>query len=303
MTKRMWIVALTLTVCNMLGSPAVNAQTAAELFDMGQDAYKNGDIQQAIDYFKQTTQKDANYADAFYNLGALYYNQQRYSEALEAFNKVLQINPNDIAARYETGLVYEKLGRIPEAIAAFEMISPTSSRYSMAVEKISRLRGAQTKTTTSSAKTEKAASDKKTPDSTTSTKTEPPPANPAGSKVQEFVTGFSGPTGVAVDAKGVLYVANFSKNTIYKVTPKGEKKLLASGTGINGPVGMTIDRKTGDLYIANHLDNTVSRISPDGKVTVVATGLKKPYNIFLDEAQRFLYVSQQETNSIARIQL
>lgn len=121
--------------------------------------------------------------------------------------------------------------------------------------------------------------------------------------VQEFVDGFSGPTGVAVDTQGNLYVANFSKNTIYKVLPNGDKKLMAEGLGINGPVGLTIDDKTGNLYIANHLDNTISKITQDGIVSVIATGLKRPYNIIFDQAHQTLFVSQQDSNSIAKIKL
>lgn len=319
-----------LLLANLAFAPVGFAETSEELFLQGQTAYGSGQVQQALDYFQQAVKLDANNVDAYFNIGAIYYNLKRYPEALEAFNQVLQRDPNEAAARYETGRIFEKMGRIDEAIAAFELISSTTSRYAKAQENIAHLKTlkqniarqqkeqqeaqekalaaekekaaqAQQQAAAAQAETEKAALNQPS-----GKPAEPEKLTLSSSKkvsVQEFAKGFFGPTGLAVDQKGNLYVANFSKNTVYKVTSNGDKELLASGSGINGPVGLTIDQKTGDLYIANHLDNTVSRITPDGKISVVATGLKKPYNIYLDEGQRTLYVSQQETNSIAKIKL
>jgi hypothetical protein len=301
------VVTALLATSLMLAHP-VYAESAETLFTQGQTAYNQGQLEQALDYFKQTVQTDPNYVDAYFNIGAIYYNLKRYPEALEAFNQLLQRDPNDQAARYETAKVFQKMGRTQEAIAAFEMIPSNSSRYSKAQANIAELKNP--KGSVSPITLSKPPAHNKPANSVAATNQVVTPGSATLNNiqtgkmtVQEFANGFFGPTGVAVDAQGALYVANFSKNTVYKVSPAGEKRLLASGSGINGPVGLTLDQSTGDVYIANHLDNTVSKISQDGKVTVVATGLKKPYNIFLDQARRTLYVSQQETNSIAKIKL
>lgn len=299
MKKPMLTFAALCLAIHLSGLPIAFAETADEFFQKGQAAYNNGQLQQALEYFQQATTADEHFLDAYFNQGAIYYNQKRYSDALQAFNKLLQQDPGDMTTRYETGRVFEKMGRLDEAIAAFEMIGPASSRHARAQENIARLKALKSNLTQTTANTTKTPANKPDP------KPQPIAANTASAKpvVQEFVGGFSGPTGLTVDSKGNLYVANFSKNTIYKVSASGDKKIMASGEGINGPVGMTMDSRTGELYIANHLDNTVSKISPDGKVSVIATGLKKPYNLFLDEHQRMLYVSQQETNSVAKIKL
>lgn len=314
-----WIAGPIALLLNVVVLPWASAETAEELFNRAQTAYGNGQVQQALDLFEQVTRLDENHLDAYFNMGAIYFNTKRYTQALESFNKLLQRDPDEQAARYEIGRVYEKLGRIDESIAAFELIGSASSRYSKAQENIARLKEVKqnllaTKTSpdgtpsssvsaASQSTSGNAAPDKAPADKASAAASEKPATPNDKAIVQEFAAGFNGPTGVAVDGQGMLYVANFSKNTIYKVNPSGEKKILASGFGINGPVGLTLDHRTGDLYIANHLDNTISRISKEGKVSVVATGLKKPYNIFLDEASRTLYVSQPETNSIARIKL
>ncbi len=275
-----------------LSAPALAAdKTEADIaYHKGQEAYNQGRLDEALVFFNQATSLNPNYADAYFNQGAIYYNRQNYSKALTSFTKLLQLDPNDQAARYELARVYEKLGRKDEAIAAFEMISPTSSRYKKAQENIARLN--------------RPAPQQQAENPYSDPASEPEKNSKTGVAVsKEFITGFFGPTGVAVDEDGTVYVANFSKNNIYKVMPNGDKKILASGEGINGPVGLVLDQKTGDLYIANHLDNTIARINRAGKVSVVATDLKKPYNLFLDQSRRTLYVSEQETNSVSRIKL
>ncbi len=334
MKRQIWRVGAASLALNLFLTTAAFAQTAQDYFSKGQAAYTSGQMQQALDYFKDAIQADPNHMDSHFNIGAIYYKQGRYNEALEAFNKLLQIDPNDHGARYQTGLIYEKMNQPDDAMTAFGKIPAESSRYARAQENINRLKAAKANpgSNTQAASQPVTRPNRTQPNTTsfldnpvtTTTTTSPSTAvttrttTPVAAKsnrpganipslkqleVQEFVDGFSGPTGVVVDGSGTLYVANFSKNTIYKVSPNGEKQLLASGFGINGPVGMTLDSRTNDLYIANHLDNSIARISQDGKVSIVATGLKKPYNIFLDEARKTLYVSQQESNSVARVQL
>lgn len=318
------LVVLGVFVSGLAAAPLSWAESGQELYKKGLQAYSDGKIDQAVTYFKEATRSDDTLTDAYFNLGAIFYNQKRYTEAQEAYNILLQKDPGDQAARYELGRVLDKLGKTPEAIQAFEQIPAAAPRYAKAQEHIARLKQAANPTVSVEVQPPKTETPTQTPSKTPEAPaqaqnnkpaSEPPAVTnidanksketpaPRKAVVQEFAKGFYGPTGVAVDGEGVLYVANFSKNTIYRVTPSGEKKLLAAGKGINGPVGLSLDHKTGDLYIANHLDNSIARIAPDGKVTVVATGLKGPYNLFLDEANRALYVTQQETNSIAKVQL
>jgi len=83
---------------------------------------------------------------------------------------------------------------------------------------------------------------------------------------------FRRPCGIAVDKKGIVYVADMGNNKIRKITPDGVVTTLA-GTGQPGadngsldkasfyrPYGVAID-KNGDLYIADYLNNSVRKIS------------------------------------------
>jgi len=92
---------------------------------------------------------------------------------------------------------------------------------------------------------------------------------------------FAGPSGVAVDAAGNVYVADAGDNQIKKVTPAGVVSTLAGsvnsgsadGTGaaasFNNPTGVAVDA-TGNVYVADFLNNLIRKVAPGGIVTTIA---------------------------------
>jgi tetratricopeptide (TPR) repeat protein len=283
-------VGLCVTILS-LTTPSAFAENSQLLFQRGMQAYNAGRLDEAVGLFKQTIAAEPKNIDAYYNLGALYYKQQRYNDALATFNKLLQISPNDQSARFHVGSVNEKLGKTAEAIAAFEKIPNGSPRYQAAQTHLKALK-------------EKAAAKPSTPASTKpATPSQPTPPQTAGITVDEFATGFSGPTGIDEDAQGFIYVANYSKHCIERVNQEGQHFTIVCNSGIKGPVGLVVDKTYGNIYVANHLDNSVAKVTPDGKVSILTKKLSQPYNLFLDEKRRILYVTQQKSNSVARIRL
>jgi sugar lactone lactonase YvrE len=81
---------------------------------------------------------------------------------------------------------------------------------------------------------------------------------------------FDGPTGIAVDAKGNVLVADTNNGRIEKFSPTGA---YVSSMGIKGigygqlgaPNGIAIDR-SGDIYVADALKHVVEKLAPDGSV-------------------------------------
>ena len=128
-----------------------------------------------------------------------------------------------------------------------------------------------------------------------------PTAVLANTSVRVIATGFSSPSGLTFDRLGNLYVANYSKNTVDRISRDGTKSEFSAGGHLKGPIGLAAD-ETGNIYVANYNGGTVARITPAGISTVIATGFKKPYYLILDKGQN-LFVSQQEDNSIIRISL
>ncbi|PFH07680.1 NHL repeat-containing protein [Collimonas sp. PA-H2] len=90
------------------------------------------------------------------------------------------------------------------------------------------------------------------------------------------------PMGIAVDAKGQVYVAVTFNNTILKISPDGAVSTLAGqsrqtvgnmdGTGVNAwfnlPKGIAVDR-AGMVYVADYGNDAIRKITPDGVVTTL----------------------------------
>jgi sugar lactone lactonase YvrE len=94
---------------------------------------------------------------------------------------------------------------------------------------------------------------------------------------------FNGPIGVAVDAQGIVYVADTYNDRIRKITPDGQVTTLAGGkpgfqdgagtaARFDTPCGLTIGPK-GELLVADTMNDAVRSITPDG---VVSTLVRTP---------------------------
>ena len=93
---------------------------------------------------------------------------------------------------------------------------------------------------------------------------------------------FANPNGVAVDAAGNVYVADYFNSTVRKVSPAGAVTTLAGLAGNNGaadgngsaarfnyPLGVAVDT-SGNVYVLDSDNNAIRQISPTGDVTTVA---------------------------------
>ena len=74
----------------------------------------------------------------------------------------------------------------------------------------------------------------------------------------------TGPTGIAFDAQGNVYVADYYSNTATKYDPKGALLLVISNQ-IAQCEGIAVD-KSGNIYVANSSLNTVTEYNPQGEL-------------------------------------
>ena len=97
---------------------------------------------------------------------------------------------------------------------------------------------------------------------------------------------FSGPTGVAVDSNGNVYVADYGNSTVRMITPARSVSTLAGTAGVTGyldgtgpaaqfdyPACVAVDG-SGNVYVTDSQaasgNNTIRMITPTGVVTTIA---------------------------------
>ena len=94
---------------------------------------------------------------------------------------------------------------------------------------------------------------------------------------------FSGPSGVAVDNQGNVYVTDSGNNTIRKITSAGLVTTIAGLAGVKGsadgigtnasfnlPTGIAVDTNE-NLYVADEFNDTIRKITPVGPNWMVST--------------------------------
>lgn len=99
-----------------------------------------------------------------------------------------------------------------------------------------------------------------------------------------------GPTGLAVDSSGNLYLADTGNNRIRKISTAGIIATVAGGNttnftvegglatsaGLNCPMSVAVDA-AGSLYIADVGDYRIRKVTPHGNINTIA-GTGKPNN-------------------------
>jgi sugar lactone lactonase YvrE len=93
---------------------------------------------------------------------------------------------------------------------------------------------------------------------------------------------FNGPTAIAVDGSGNLYVADTGNDTIREVSPQGVVTTLAGSPGVqgsndgtgsaaqfSGPAGIAVDGG-GNVFVADTNNSTIRKIAAGGVVTTFA---------------------------------
>ena len=71
-------------------------------------------------------------------------------------------------------------------------------------------------------------------------------------------SGFGGPTGVAVDGSGNVYVADSGSNAVEKIPYSGGSygTPVTLGSGFSNPFGVAVDG-AGNVYVADHSNNAI----------------------------------------------
>jgi PKD repeat protein len=138
---------------------------------------------------------------------------------------------------------------------------------------------------------------------------------------------FNGPSGIAIDTAGNIYVADTLNNTVRKITTTGTVTTLAGAPGrtssldgsatsarFEDPYAVAVDG-SGNLYVADATDHSIRKITSDGTVTTlagkggsfgstdgtsVAARFKAPQGIAADSAGN-VYVADTGNSTVRKI--
>ncbi len=300
------VLGATLSVGVLLGAAHAAGPNikAMQLYQQAVEANAQGKGMAALQLFESAADADPNYSDTFFNLGVLQYQMGNYPKAKSAFERAVSLKATDADAWYSLALTQEKLNQPQQAITTLHHIPATSAKYGSAQGKIATL---QQQIQSAQLQQQQLAATQATANQPQTTTPQyqgtVAPPNRSNVNVEVVAKDFSGPTGIAVGNDGTVFVANYSKNVIDRISPDGKKtEIEASGT-LSGPVGLVFHPQTQELFVANYLGNSITRILPNGQASQMITDLKKPYYLNLDTRANILYVSEQESNTLGKIKL
>lgn len=272
----------TLLAIFVLSISSVNAleiNTDAMLqYNHGIDCYKIGQYDEAIESFREAIRLDPNYIDAYYNLGSVLEYLQQYDAALAVFKQIIVRKPDDYDSVYKAAWLSYKLGDAQKAKTYLSIIPANCARAQDAQVLASQLGYVIVQ------------QPPKAPQSTKS----------AVNQSSGLYENIAAPTGITTDSDGNVYVAEFSNNSIIKITPDGKKVIFIKDEKISGPIGIIYD-KSQNMYIANYNKDNVLKVSSMGEVSVLISNVKKPYYLHIDG--KVLFVSCQGSDSVLRYKL
>ena len=255
---------------------AESTSTEAKLeYNQGVDFYKAESYDKSMAAFRRAIELDPNYIDAYYNLGSILEYLHQDEAALAIFKQIIVRKPDDYGAVFKAANLSHKLGQDDNAKSYLSLIPPESYAYSSA---------------------QKLAYSMNTDMQTLKVQ----PATPKVEATNGMYNDIPSPTGIAADKAGNIYVACFSDNMIYKITPDGKRIIFVKDSKINGPIAMAAD-DLGNIYVSNYNADNIIKISPTGAISVQIANIQKPYGVFVNNGM--LFVSSQGSNSVLRYKL
>jgi hypothetical protein len=98
-----------------------------------------------------------------------------------------------------------------------------------------------------------------------------------------------GPTGIAIDGSGNVWITNNSSNSVTELSSVGAPLSPSTGYtggGLQGPIGIAID-DSGNAWVANRSGNSITELSTSGAPVSPSTGfigggLTSPFSIAID---------------------
>jgi len=110
---------------------ALNLRRARTQFTNGTTYYKEGELDKAIESFKNSLEFKPDNDKAFYNLGKIYYDQGQKELSLSYYKDAVRINPGDSLSLVAIGLLYYEKGNMEEALRYYNQTVDIAPKFGM----------------------------------------------------------------------------------------------------------------------------------------------------------------------------
>ena len=263
---------------------ATDKENPALIYNQAIDLYKQDNVEGSIDLFKKAIELKPDFYEAHYNLAQILMSVDRNEEALKSLEILLSMNNNDTETLYNIGKIQYKRGYLSNSYKHLVAIPESAPQYASAKILIDKIEKRQEELKLEAIiKEHKNLTDN------------------SGKALYADISQMQAPSGISVDSEGNIYCASFAENSIYKISIFGKKTVFTNSSLIKGPIGIAADSKN-NIYIANYSANNIVKVTPSGAASVFAE-VQKPYCILYDEKHDRLYITEQNTNKIVKIDL
>lgn len=282
MKKLLLTIALLLLSLPVLAEPLYDTSNEAKLeYNQGIDFYKSGQYDRSMGAFRRAIALDPNYVDAYYNLGSILEYLKQDEAALDVFKQLIVRKPDDYESLYKIANLSYKLGNIDNAKKYLALIPANSDIFEQA-QNLARKMGTDIQTIKADASKVAMAQTQRQ------------------NSQNDMYNDLPSPTGIAGDKLGNIYVACFSDNMIYKITPDGKRIIFIKDSRINGPIALVSDNND-NIYVSNYNGDNILKVTPTGNISTLISNIQKPYGMSI--VNGMLYVSSQGSNSVLKYKL
>ncbi|GJM36051.1 MAG: hypothetical protein DHS20C18_50520 [Saprospiraceae bacterium] len=118
-----------------------------------------------------------------------------------------------------------------------------------------------------------------------------------------FVDNFVSPSGLIFELDSdTLIATSYGGNRIEKIAPDKERVIVASGNGLNGPVGLCYD-DDGNLYVGNFTNRKIFRLEENGELELISQPSGSGWLGFITYAKGYIYGTLYSQHKIYRTDL
>ena len=91
--------------------------SSEELYDQAVDCIAEGNLDEAINKYKEAVTLDPSFADAWEGLSMALADKELWEDAVAAAKKVVELNPDEQLGFTNVSRIYQRAGNVPEAEA------------------------------------------------------------------------------------------------------------------------------------------------------------------------------------------